>query len=1072
MRILPILTLTVSLALGLLSGCSRSKDPETYLRTANKFYDSNELEKAKLEYLNALRLQPTNVTAIVRLGDIFFRQGQFRESFPFLMEGRKRDPNNQLVAQQLATVFLAGGDPAKSRAESMAILSTSPTNEVALGLIVDAARSPKEIQEALQLLDQLQQKSGNRAALHALRAQLLERRQDTAGAEAEIQKAIALDPKSALVNLVLGGLRWSQGATNQAEQAFRTAAQVSQPGDAARFRLANYLVRTGRLEEAKTLLDEINKEAPERTPAWVLRAELALGEKNYDEANRLLERALSQAPGDFDARSLQAQLRLAQNKPAEAVKLLERMAEANPRSGAVQYQLGVANLLNKQLMAAITSLEKAAALDTNNISAVLLLSELNIARGQATKAIESLTDLARRQPQLERAQFLLGRAYVAADRPEDALNLFRSMQPRFPKTASIPFQIGLLLRQKKQDAEAQKAFEQVRKLAPDDLPSLEQLIDLQLDQRSAERALALLQPELDKNPKNARLWLLRARVYSIQQDKAGAESALEKAIELEPELQPAYLMLAELYMRTGEPKESLARLDDLLKKNPSNLTALTLKGMIQTQLGQNDDAQKSYEEALKVNPNFLLALNNLAYLLAEHRKDFDGAFTQAAKARELAPNEPSITDTLGWIEYRRKNYPEALRLLTEANEKMPDQAEIAYHLGMTFAMMGQEDAARRMLTAALKTPAKYPGREEAEQRLALLNLKPGQTGTVALATLEKQVQDNPTDLLSLLRLASAYEASGNLTKTRETLEAAYKVNPQAPEVVSRLALLEVDRNPTRANDLARAGQRLAPNDPLVSQTLGRLALQKGDAATAFGLLQSSARQQTNQSSVYADWALAAFGSGRLKEAVDLMNQAIRIGLPAGETNEAAAFTRLIIAAQNPPDAAKNLPWIEGVLKVESTNGPALYALAMGLEQQGKYSEAKDAHERLLQRFPTFVPSTRQLAILYGERLNNDTKAYEFATKARTALPKDDALARTLGNLAYRKGDYRYAVQLYGEVAKTQPKDAELQFQLGLTYLRLKQVAESRAALEKAISLNPNGSFVPEAKKLLAENKAG
>jgi hypothetical protein len=62
MRILPILTLTATLALGLLTGCSRSKDPDTYLRTANKFYDSNELEKAKLEYLNALRLQPTNVT--------------------------------------------------------------------------------------------------------------------------------------------------------------------------------------------------------------------------------------------------------------------------------------------------------------------------------------------------------------------------------------------------------------------------------------------------------------------------------------------------------------------------------------------------------------------------------------------------------------------------------------------------------------------------------------------------------------------------------------------------------------------------------------------------------------------------------------------------------------------------------------------------------------------------------------------------------------------------------------------------------------------------------------------------
>jgi len=1072
MKTLTILSFLMMLLTATTTGCSRSKNPDKYLERANKYYDAKELEKAKLEYLSTLKLDPTNATAILRLGKIFYRQGQLREAFPFLLESRKRSPSDLEGAGQLATIYLAGGDLVKARTEATGILAISPTNEPALTVLTDAAQTPKEVQEFLQQLDQLETKAGKQAIFHALRAQIAQRQKDTPAANAEVQKALTLDANSIIANLVLGSIRWSQGQTNQAEQAFRTAAQLGTAADSARYRLANFLLRTGRLEEAKKTLDDINHDAPERTAAWTLRAEIALSEKQYDECERLLGRALSQAPRDFEALSTRAQLKLAQNKPAEAVTQLESLVEIRPRSGELQYQLAVAQLLNKQLLPAVESLSKAAALDTNNISAVLMLAELNLARGQAASAIGTLNDLVRRRPTLARAQLLLGRAYLAAGRPEDALAVFRTMQTQFPKDPVPPFQIGLLLREKKQDAEARKAFEESQKLAPDDLGVLDQLVSLDLAAKQPQQASARLQPRLDQTPKSARLWLLRARIEAAQQNKDGAEKALEKAIELEPELQPAYLMLAELYLRTGEPKESLKRLDELLHKNSSNMTALTLKGMIHGQLEQLDEAQRTYEAALKLNPNFVLALNNLAYLLAERRNQLDEAYTYAAKAHELAAKDASIADTLGWIEYRRKNYPEALRLLLEAQEGLPGQPEVEYHLGMTHAMMGDEAAAKRSLTVALKSPTKFPGRELAEERLAVLNLKPGQTGEVAIATLEKQRQTDPKDLLTTLRLAVAYEAANDLTRAREAYEAAIKLNPSASEAVTRLAALEIDRDPNRALELARQAQKLAPNDPVVNQTLGRLALLKGDATAAYGLLQSSARQQTNQPGIYADWAVAAFGTSRLKEAGELMSQAIRLGLPTQRTNSATVFLRLLEAGQNPTDAGQNLTWIGQVLKQDPTNGPALYASALGLEQQAKYAEAREAHEKLLQRYPSFILSTRQLAILYAERLNNDAKAYELATRARTSLPKDEVLARTLGGLAFRRGDFRYAVQLYNEVARNQPKDADLQFQLGLAYVRLKQLPEGQAALERAIALNPKGSFVPEARKILAEHKAG
>ena len=75
-------------------------------------------------------------------------------------------------------------------------------------------------------------------------------------------------------------------------------------------------------------------------------------------------------------------------------------------------------------------------------------------------------------------------------------------------------------------------------------------------------------------------------------------------------------------------------------------------------------------------------------------------------------------------------------------------------------------------------------------------------------------------------------------------------------------------------------------------------------------------------------------------------------------------------------------------------------------------------------------------------------------------------------LAYRRGDHCYAVRLFSEVAPARPTDEDVQFGIGRAYLGLKQPKDGRAALDRAIELDPKAAFVPEGRKLLADNKAG
>ena len=111
-------------------------------------------------------------------------------------------------------------------------------------------------------------------------------------------------------------------------------------------------------------------------------------------------------------------------------------------------------------------------------------------------------------------------------------------------------------------------------------------------------------------------------------------------------------------------------------------------------------ARDAYEKLLSTAPNFVPALNNLAYLYAEHLNNLDKAYDLARKARELQGQDASIGDTFGWVLYKRGDYQQALPILQESAGKAADNPEIQFHLGMTAYMMGQTDLAKVALKKA------------------------------------------------------------------------------------------------------------------------------------------------------------------------------------------------------------------------------------------------------------------------------------------------------------------------------------------------------------------------------------
>src|SRR5262249_3918787 len=144
----------------------------------------------------------------------------------------------------------------------------------------------------------------------------------------------------------------------------------------------------------------------------------------------------------------------------------------------------------------------------------------------------------------------------------------------------------------------------------------------------------------------------------------------------------------------------------------------TLSGNIYTRKGDTAKAAHAYEQALAVNPRFAPAANNLAYLYSEHGGDKEKALQLAQVAKEVAPDDPAVSDTLGWILYKRGVYQRALALLQESASKGPENPELQYHLGMVYYKLGNNAAAKQALARALGTNREFPGADEARRVLS------------------------------------------------------------------------------------------------------------------------------------------------------------------------------------------------------------------------------------------------------------------------------------------------------------------------------------------------------------------
>ncbi len=168
-------------------------------------------------------------------------------------------------------------------------------------------------------------------------------------------------------------------------------------------------------------------------------------------------------------------------------------------------------------------------------------------------------------------------------------------------------------------------------------------------------------------------------------------------------------MAGDLYLRLGETQRrkgdlesaihSLARANEL---TPGNATIVGTLALALEGNGNRADAQRAYRATLELDPDNAIAMNNLAFLLAEGGADLDEALQLARHAMSLAPDSTQMTDTAGWVQLKRGENEAAIALFADAVAKEPAEDSFRDHLLMALERKGDHSGQLGETISALR----------------------------------------------------------------------------------------------------------------------------------------------------------------------------------------------------------------------------------------------------------------------------------------------------------------------------------------------------------------------------------
>jgi tetratricopeptide (TPR) repeat protein len=515
--------------------------------------------------------------------------------------------------------------------------------------------------------------------------------------------------------------------------------------------------------EASPLLDKVTQADPASAHLQLLAAREALRAGDLEAAEVLVSRAYTYKPNDSEIRRELASILASRDKFSEAYLHVEKLLESDPADESVLSLAVNLDIRRDDYWAALKRLERA--LQSSEAPEALHYRMGRVYRdmGRSKEARQAFEKAIKVNPAHYQAATYLAILYEEAGNESRALELYEGLA-NLTNNALYHRKLSSLYMKRKDYSKAIESFQNLLQIEPTDMNSLLQMARAWIELGDLDKSEEKFRELIQLDPSNGTLRLMLGMLLETQ---SRTEEALEHYLQIESDSSAYYdsmgLRLKALHgldqkqqlLEHLEKSVSLAgKVEDsqkalalfrvasqyyselqnyprseqvllsALKRFPGNEILLYQKGILLEKMRRYEEGVKVMLSILSVNPDHVGALNYVGYTWADQDMNLDEAEEFITKALSMAPEDPYITDSLGWLYYRQGRYELAYETLRKAYQAVPKEFVIVEHLGDVLVKLGRLSEARDYYAKALRLkPEHQDMRVQVEKKLAKVDSK-------------------------------------------------------------------------------------------------------------------------------------------------------------------------------------------------------------------------------------------------------------------------------------------------------------------------------------------------------------
>jgi tetratricopeptide (TPR) repeat protein len=479
---------------------------------------------------------------------------------------------------------------------------------------------------------------------------------------------------------------------------------------------------TGRIAEARSFYEQgLRRNGADGIEYQKRLASLLLLEGKREDAVKLYEQVVKEAPKDEESLGNRASLLLEKDAGA-AVKEFQELVKSNPNSPVLHYNLGLAYLAKRELDKARTSFLEANRRQRTFLPSRSALAQLSLDAARYREVQQYANEILALNSKNPEARYYLCAALTGLERFADARQELNSLLKEFPQYPEPRLQMALLNLAEGKLGEAEDGLRRMYS-GTGDVRALTGIVEVYLAGDQKQKALQVVLDELNRRPSSPRIRLLYAQTALRTGRYQVAADQFLKLVEDDPEWDFLYLRLGEAFQLNGDVARAVVAFGKAVELAPHNIEAILRLAYAYEVSGQLPQAIAVYRRALSVNPRVPIAMNNLAFLLAETGGSLDEALRLAQEALRLVPQNRHIADTVGWIFLKQNATDSALQIFDRLVRKYPKEALFRYHLGAALLAKGDSARAKTQLQAALDLKPTEEQEKKIRQLLSPLALK-------------------------------------------------------------------------------------------------------------------------------------------------------------------------------------------------------------------------------------------------------------------------------------------------------------------------------------------------------------